>query len=375
MAGLKPATQRAPYNGEQIIQLYLANVLFGDWYLARLDAACDALARDAATPDARYEALHLKAIQGASVYSILTSPNPIVQVISLQSLIELTRLQWINEGKASATFGDQAKLLVDALDEIQQQCRANALGLISQEELNSIRESAQRWRIQNPKINDIEFIRFEDYVAELAHSLAQEEQSDFLSSVQSAINGMSETRLLGVRSLYLMSRFPRIFEWQMEAEMAFAAKRPETRSFLGDVARATRAVEDLQRQAAQLQAKLDSFPQKLADSLDSGPVLKQALTTAADGVARGRAATTQLATVEASLRDLSHTIDTLAQQFQQINRSYDRPLVEKMAQEGKLVASNEIRSLIYLSTGCIAGLIVLHALLRRWSGRSVNGRP
>jgi hypothetical protein len=62
VAGLKPASQRAEYTGEQIIQLYLTNVAFGDWYLARLDAACDALAQDAATPEARYEALHLKAL-------------------------------------------------------------------------------------------------------------------------------------------------------------------------------------------------------------------------------------------------------------------------------------------------------------------------
>ena len=52
VAGLKPASQRAAYTGEQVIQLYLTNVTFGDWYLARLDAACDALARDATTPDA-----------------------------------------------------------------------------------------------------------------------------------------------------------------------------------------------------------------------------------------------------------------------------------------------------------------------------------
>ena len=55
VAGLKPASKRAEYTSEQIIQLYLTNITFGDWYLARLDAACDTLAHDAATPEARYE--------------------------------------------------------------------------------------------------------------------------------------------------------------------------------------------------------------------------------------------------------------------------------------------------------------------------------
>ena len=88
-----------------------------------------------------------------------------------------------------------------------------------------------------------------------------------MSNVQSAIAGLSETRLLGVRSLYLMSRFPRMIEWQMEAEMADAARRPETRTFLDDLTRMTQTTEQLQRQTAQLQTTLDTFPQKLADTL------------------------------------------------------------------------------------------------------------
>jgi hypothetical protein len=372
VAGLKPASQRAAYTSEQIIQLYLTNITFGDWYLARLGAACDALAQDAATPDARYEALRLKAVQGASVYSILTSPNPVVQVLSLQSLIELTRLKWVSEGKAVAVFGDRGKLLVDALDEIQKRGRSNALAMISENELNSIRESAQKWRSENREISDIEFIRFEDFVAELAHSLAQQQQEDLMSNVQSAIAGLSETRLLGVRSLYLMSRFPRIIEWQMEAQMASAARQPETRTLLDNMSRMTRTLEQLQQQTTQLQGTLDAFPKKLADSLTSEPVLKEALSTAHEGVSRGGAATTQLAAVEASVQQLNGTVATLTQQFQQINRTYDPESVQKMAQEGKLIAAHEARSLVYLMTVCIAGLIFLHATLRRWRRRPLR---
>src|SRR5436190_24348033 len=74
VAGLKPASQRATFTSEQLSQLYVSNVAFGDWYLARLAAACDVLAQQANTPDARYEALLLKASQGTSVYSLLSSP-------------------------------------------------------------------------------------------------------------------------------------------------------------------------------------------------------------------------------------------------------------------------------------------------------------
>ena len=293
-----------------------------------------------------------------------------MQVLSLQSLIELTRLKWVDEGKAVAMFGDRGKLLVDALDDIQKRGNSNALGMISEDELNSIRESARSWRNENREISDIEFIRFEDFVTELAHSLAQQQQADLMSNVQSAIAGLSETRLLGVRSLYLMSRFPRMIEWQMEAQMADVARHPETRTFLDDLNRMTQTTEQLQRQAARLEITLDAFPQKLADSLSSEPVLKDALSAANAGVARGGAATTQLAAVESSVRRLDGSVESLSRQFDQINRSYDPQSVQKMVQEGKSAAAHEARSLVYLIVLCLACLIVLHALLRRWNHRA-----
>ena len=71
-------------------------------------------------PDARYEALRLKAAQAATVYATVTGQNPFVQALNLQVLVELTHLKWVEEGKATAVFGEGGgKLLVDALDEMQ----------------------------------------------------------------------------------------------------------------------------------------------------------------------------------------------------------------------------------------------------------------
>jgi hypothetical protein len=375
VAGLNRARQRQAYTGEQVIQIYLTNVTFGDWYLARLAAACDVLADVAATPDARYEALRLKSIQGAAVYSILTSPNPIVQVLSLQTVIELTRLKWVSEGKAISTFGDRGRLLVDALEEMQKRARSNALGVISEEELNSIRESALRWRSENPDISDIEFIRFDNFVTEMAHSLAQQEQTDLVANIQSAVNGLTETRLLGVRSLYLMSRIPRMVEWELAAQMADAARRPETKTFMDNMSRMTRTAEEVQGQATHLQGAFDSLPDKLANAFAAQSVFKDALSTANAAVLRGQAATTQLGAVEASVRRLDDSVGNLTRQFDRLNRSYDPEAVQHMADAGRLIAAHEARALIYLITACVAGLIVLHAVLgRRWRRRAIKVR-
>jgi hypothetical protein len=372
VAGLKRANLRAAYTSEQVMQLYLRNIGFGDWYLARLAAACDVLAHDATTADARYEALRLKANQAASVYSILTNPNPTVQALSLQVLVELTRLKWISEGTATAMFGDRGKLLIEALDEMEKRGRANALGMISENELNLIAASAQKWRSENRQISDIELIRFEDFATELAQSFAQQEHTDLMSSLQSAASGLEDTRLLGVRALYLMSRFPRIMQWQLEAQAGDVARRPETTTFLDDVSRMTRTAEELKQQTAKLQGTLDTFPQKLANSLTVAPVVKEALSTANVAILRGEAATTQLAGVEAAFRRLDDSVASLSQQLERLNRSYDPVAVEKMAIEGKLVVMHEARSLIFLITCCVAGMVVLHAVLRRRRHRRLN---
>jgi len=351
------------------MQLYLANISFGDWYLARLAAACDALAHDATTPDARYEALRLKAAQAASVYSILTNPNPTVQALSLQVLVELTRLKWANEGGAVALLGERGKLLIEALDEMQHGGRANALKMLSEGEVDAIPASAQKWRSANRQITDVEFIRFDEYATELARSFAQEEQDDLMSSIQSAASGLNETRLLGVRTLYLMSRFPRIFQWQLEAQLADVARQPDTRTVVDNLSRMTRSIEELQKRTDQIQVTFDAFPQKLADSLTSEAVVKDALSAANAGVLRGQAATTQLAAVESSMRQLDSSVANLSHQFDQINRAYDPASIERLAHEGKAAATHEARSLVYLITACTAGLVVLHALLRRWTVR------
>ena len=369
VAGLKPATQRADYTSEQLGQLYLSNNAYGDWFLARLAAACDALAHHATTPDARYEALQLKASQGTSVYSILTGPNPIVQVLNLQALLELTHLQRVGEGKAVAVFGDGGALLVRALDEMRMRGRSHALRVISEHEVDSIGDSARTWRIANRQISDVEFIRFEDFATELAQSFARTDRTDLGASIQSAAEGLADTQLLGVRSLYFMSRVPRIVQWQLEAQVADVARRPESRTLLDAMTRITRTLEKMREHAVHFQRTLESVPHELAHEFTGASVVKEALEAANRAVQRGEDATKQLAAVEASVRRLDGSVVDLSRQLERLNQAYTPDSIQKMAQEGKLVAAQAARSLIYLIGACIAGLVVLHALLRRWSSR------
>jgi hypothetical protein len=155
--------------------------------------------------------------------------------------------------------------------------------------------------------------------------------------------------------------------------MADAAKQPETKLLLDDIARMTHTAEELCQQTPQLQRTLDSLPRNFVDALTHEPVVKEAELTANQAILSGRAATTQLAAVEASIRRLDGSVANLSQQFDRLNSAYDPTAVHQMAEEGKRVAAHEARSLVYLITACAAGLIVLHALLLCWRRRAQNG--
>jgi hypothetical protein len=102
--------------------------------------------------------------------------------------------------------------------------------------------------------------------------------------------------------------------------------------------------------------------------------MKEAITAANQGVARGETATTQLAAVEKSLRQLDGSVASLSDQFDRLNHAYDPVSVQKMAQEGRLIAAHEARSLIYLIAGVVAGLLILHAVLNRLNDRRRNAK-
>lgn len=374
VAGLRPTTSRsARYTLEQLIQIDIATMGFGEWYLARLAEACDALARQATTPEQRYEALRLKANQAASVYAIVAGPNPIIHVLDLAMLMNLTHQKWVGEGRARAVFGENSAPLIEALNQAIERGHANALRVVSEAELQVVRKSVAEWRRENPNLSEIEYIRLEDYIIELAQSVTPQEGDDLLSHVQAAAAGLDQTRLLGERAMYLTSRFPRVMQWQIEAQTAQVAAQPQVKQLVGDMTQLTRVVGDLQKQAAELSGKVDTFPQKLTDSISAGPAVKQAFSTASEAITRTDTAIKQMATLETAVHGLEGAVADLAKQVNRVNQAYDPSAVERMGMDARRNAVREARTLIYLATGCAAGLLVLAAILlvivRRGRGR------
>jgi hypothetical protein len=365
ISGLRPTTLRGGrYTLEQLIQIDIATIGFAEWYLARLAEACDALARQAESPEQRYEALRLKANQAASVYAIVSGPNPIIHVLDLAMLLNLTHQKWVREGRAATVFGQPSPVLVEAIEQSMRRGTANALRVVTEAELEVVRKSVAEWRQENPGLSEIEYIRLEDYITELARSVTPQEGDDLLSHVQAAAAGLDQTRLLGERAMYLTSRFPRVMQWQIEAQTAQIAAQPQAKQLVADLGQLARIAGDFQKQAAEFARMLDTLPQRITDTISTGPAVKQAFTTAGDAMARTDAAVKQMATLETAVRGLEGAVASLAEQVNRVNKAYDPTAVEKMGDDARAIAVREMRTLIYLATACAAGLLVLAAVLR-----------
>lgn len=370
VTGVKPAsTTRPTYTTEQLIQIDLAANAFGEWYLARLAVACDQIATHEATPEARHAALQLKATQAAAVYSIGSGPNPIVGVLDMAVLVNLTHRKWVQEKLAQQTFGPDAALLEEALNDAMKRGHENALRVISETELKAVEVSVEQWRAENPKIVDIEFIRFEDFVDEMAHSLTPAEKTDFLATLHTAAEGLTEARLLGERSMFLMTRMPRLIAWQIDAQLSGVLQQPEARKATTDLSQLTLKVSAMSDELARVNGQLDLFPQKLSDAVASRGEIKQALSAANEAIGRSESAIKELNSLTASLTSLQESTNRLGEKLDQVMKAADPMAMQKMATEGKEIAVREAKSLIYLITGCLAALLILHALLR-WTTRS-----
>ena len=105
-----------------------------------------------------------------------------------------------------------------------------------------------------------------------------------------------------------------------------------------------------------------ALPVDLAGAVGDQPELKEALE-------KSTAALRQLAAVETSIRNLDHSVTGLGGQVEQLGLNTHPNALRVFADEtgGHLWVHG--RSLILLASGCMAGLLVLHALLRRWSNR------
>ena len=346
-----------------LVTKWLENEALVEWQIARLAAACNDVAASTQSGAARREALRLKAAYASSCYAIMSGRSPLVQVLSLTASALLSHQVWVEEGRAASQFGAQSKPVEEAIQEIRNRTRAHALANMSTNELQEVEEMVRVWRQANPGPAVMEFICFEAFAEEYTRTIGK--TPDLGGMFGRVTGGALSIEMLGERVLFLLSRMPRLAEWQAEA----AAANLLAQSDLADGMFALKQLGQLQRtlpeQLNSLQAldsRLASLPVELAAAVGKQPEVKEAL-------ARVEQTSQQIKALEGGVSTLEQSVNTLATQLAQLTSAAQPASLQHLADRTSNAFLVRARSFLLLATACVAALLLFHALLRRWSTR------
>lgn len=347
----------------KLMAMDLANKTLVEWQVARLAAACDEVAHGANPPAARREALRLKAAYAASAYSIASGPNPLAHVLDLTALAVLSQQVWVEEGRAAAAFGGQAKQMEEAFCDIRRRMEAHARRYLSETEFQHVEEIMRAWRKVNPEVTTAEFIRLEAFTDALAHALVEHSDAQgLLARIEDAARDVERARLLGERALYLASRMPRLLQWYAQAAAADLLAQPELAETLASFKQLGALQRELPAQLKALESRLAAMPAELTGAAARQPELQGAL-------ANVEKTSQRMKTLEDSVAAIETAVTDLPTHLTQLRAATQPELLQDLAGSVGSVVARDVRSLILLAMGCALAVVILHALLRRWSHR------
>lgn len=329
-----------------------------EWQVARVAAACNEVADKTDSAVARREALRFKAAYATSSYAIQAGRSPLVQALDLAAMSKLIHDVWIDDGRAKQQFGAQAQPVISALVEIRKRSRSHLLAYLSERELDAVEKMVETWRKNHAGPVVGEFIRFEAFADEIAAELGKiEDLGGMMGRLAGEVNNAT---YLGERALLLTSRMPRLAEWHAEAAAANVLARPDMVATLAALQQLGGLQQMLPEQIKSLEHRLAALPVELAGAVGDEPALKEALEKSA-------AALRQLGAVETSIRNLDRSVAGLETQVGQLGVNTHPTSLRVLADEAGGHVWHRGRELILLGTGCVAGLLLFHAILRRWS--------
>jgi hypothetical protein len=334
-----------------------------EWQVARVAAACNEVADKTDSAAARREALRFKAAYATSSYAIQAGRSPLVQALDLAAMSKLIHGVWVDDGRAQEQFGAAAQPVISALVDIRKRSHSHSLTYLSERELDSVEGMVESWRKRHAGPIVGEFIRFEAFADELAAELGKiEDLGGMMGRLAGEVNNAT---YLGERALLLTSRMPRLAEWHAEAAAANVLARQDIATALVSIGQLGELQRTLPDQIKILDSRLGTLPQELAGAVGEQPVLKEALEKAA-------AALRELAAVETSIRTLDRSVTELGTQVDRLGRNTHPSALQGVADDAGRHVWSHGSALILLASGCMACLLVLRAILHRWSNRPVT---
>ena len=205
------------------------NFAFADRYTTLIAAACDSIIENNPDPAERAAAARVKISYVTSIYDVVTSNDPISQVVDLTLVITLQSQVFIDDARAEDMFGERAEPLVTAIRRSREDIWALAGRLFSVEEQDLFDRLIWSWRRKNQHIDFVGLVRFDEFATERARNILNEAKSSggLFAPVDDARRAVEEARILGERVFFMAKRMPTIIEWQVMAAGDALISHPE----------------------------------------------------------------------------------------------------------------------------------------------------
>ncbi len=189
---------------------------------------------------------------------IAVGPNP---PVSLLDLLVLTSLQvwsfekhWIPAG-----IGNAGKAALDRLEQAEVHAWATAQGVLSEDQMHTLRELIGAWIAENPNRTVVALVRFDEFKdSRRISSLAMHEKArGLLREVGEVSAAVDDARLLGERLLWFAGRYPYLVGEQTELTAYRLLDQPEGAQLIA-------ALESLKQLSDAFTARLGTLDGDLA---------------------------------------------------------------------------------------------------------------
>ncbi len=252
---------------------------FADRYVMLVADACDHVKKAADTPERRQRAHLIKLRSASSAFDIVTGAHPLKELLDLIVQVELQHIVFIEEGASDRLFGARrAERMENALKNCRDEIWALAARAMTKAQMDQLRRLIREWRRDNPKVESVAYVRFDQFLQTPGRSAADALLSGFgildlslLNPFDPAARSVDRATLLADDAFYLAKRLPMLLDWETEAALSDILMSPQLTDLTRSIARVSSTVErlpaDLAHEREQILKSLDEKRESLSGTL------------------------------------------------------------------------------------------------------------
>ncbi len=288
---------------------------FADRYYAMVSGACDALSRVTTDPDKRLLIDRLQTRTITAVYDIASNEDPFTKLLDLTVVVTLTSTLVIDEGRADELFGPDAQIIMRPMRKAREEIWEIAARALTSEQLETLDRLILEWRRQNPDVETVSFVRFDDFATSRGKSIIADVRTGggLLAPVDEARKSVDQAVLFGERVFYMSKRAPLLVSMESGALLSQIAAMPELRQGLAMAGRLTENLDRLTAVAEEMPKTLLDEREKIVQSIDqTSGSLRQTLAEYEKAIGQTEQLVHSVQDLSGSARDVMSSLDTAA---------------------------------------------------------------